>query len=81
MPAVVEAILHNIMQHSTHHIDVTIPLYRLHTAQRAVESATENGIIRYRFTMSSFLRHLRVCRLYDFERHRSLDFDGRPPRP
>jgi omega-6 fatty acid desaturase (delta-12 desaturase) len=76
LPEPADFILHRIMQHTAHHLDVTVPLYRLKEAQSAVESAAET--ITYRWSPLTFLRHLRVCKLYDFENHRWLGFDGSP---
>jgi len=64
MPAVFDVLLHFIMQHSAHHLDVTIPLYRLKDAQRAVEEAGARVVV-YRWSPLTFFRHLRICKLYD----------------
>ena len=39
LPMPCDALLHFIMQHTAHHLDVTIPLYRLRDAQRVVENS------------------------------------------
>lgn len=76
LPGWADAILHRIMNHTAHHLDVTVPLYGLVEAQRALESDPAAGIVFYRWTPFTFLRHLRVCKLYDFERRAWTDFDG-----
>jgi len=77
LPKVMDLMLHNIMQHSAHHLDVTIPLYHLAEAQTAIETAGA-GVVNYRWTPLTFFRHLRMCKLYDFEARAWLDFDGNP---
>jgi omega-6 fatty acid desaturase (delta-12 desaturase) len=76
LPEPLDFILHRIMQHTAHHLDVTVPLYQLKAAQSAVE--TEAGTLTYRWSPFTFLRHLRICKLYDFEHHQWLAFDGSP---
>ena len=39
LPASADTMLHFIMQHTAHHLDVTIPLYELRDAQHVVEQA------------------------------------------
>jgi acyl-lipid omega-6 desaturase (Delta-12 desaturase) len=78
LPGPVDALVHRIMQHTAHHLDVTVPLYGLAEAQRAVESYPSAAIVVYRWTPFMLLRHLRQCKLYDFERRRWTGFDGRP---
>jgi len=80
LPPFADAILHRIMHHTAHHLDVTVPLYGLADAQRALERQPAAGIIVYRWTPFTFLRHLRICKLYDFERRCWTGFDGVPRR-
>jgi omega-6 fatty acid desaturase (delta-12 desaturase) len=81
MPKVFDWAIHNIMQHTAHHLDVTIPLYRLGEAQAAVESASADLAIVEPWSLARFVRHMRICRLYDFERQCWLGFDGVPTAP
>jgi acyl-lipid omega-6 desaturase (Delta-12 desaturase) len=67
---------HNIMEHSAHHIHPKIPLYQLHIAEKALAEALGERFICNKFTVSWFLRTMRDCKLYDYERHRWLDFKG-----
>jgi omega-6 fatty acid desaturase (delta-12 desaturase) len=69
-------ILHHIMEHTAHHIDINIPLYRLKAAQDRVEALFGKEIVKERWTWTGHLDHVRRCKLYDYERHRWLDFDG-----
>ena len=76
LPPVLDILFHRIMQHTAHHLDVTIPLYNLREAQAAVEGAGAEVVV-YRWTPFTFLRHLRRCKLYDFEKRRWVGFDGK----
>ena len=77
LPRPLEIVLHDILQHSAHHADTRIPLYNLAESQRAIE-ASYPEVVHERLTWRGFLRTLRTCRLYDYESHRWLDFDGMP---
>ena len=76
LPPVLDILFHRIMQHTAHHLDVTIPLYNLREAQAAVEGAGAE-VVFYRWTPFTFFRHLRRCKLYDFENRRWVGFDGK----
>jgi omega-6 fatty acid desaturase (delta-12 desaturase) len=78
LPKAVDLVIHNIMQHTAHHLDVTIPLYRLGEAQTGVEAACRDVAVVEPWSMGRFFRHLRTCKLYDFERRCWLGFDGKP---
>ncbi|HQR60660.1 MAG TPA: fatty acid desaturase [Methylophilaceae bacterium] len=67
---------HNIMQHVAHHIHPKIPLYRLHQAEKKLAEVLGQRFVADRFTLSWLLRTMRDCKLYDYEGHRWLDFDG-----
>ncbi|AHG89067.1 fatty acid desaturase [Gemmatirosa kalamazoonensis] len=78
-PAWADALLHHIMDHTAHHVDTRVPLYRLKDAQRAVEAAFgEANVITERFTLAGTRRTFRTCQLYDYRAHRWLTFDGVP---
>jgi omega-6 fatty acid desaturase (delta-12 desaturase) len=76
-PWLIDVILHRILQHTAHHVDPQIPLYHLAEAQTALERQF-GEIVHEPFTVRGFLNTLRTCRLYDYERHQWLDFDGSP---
>lgn len=75
-PRPIEIILHEILQHTAHHADTRIPLYRLNTSQLALESAFPRDIIHEPWSWSSYLRTMQTCRLFDYEKHCWLDWDG-----
>jgi omega-6 fatty acid desaturase (delta-12 desaturase) len=76
-PLGMNALFHNFFEHTAHHADPRIPLYHLPGAQAELEAAFGAELAVERFGPGYFLRLLRLCRLYDFERHRWLDYDGR----
>ena len=76
LPAVVERLLHNITVHGAHHIDPRVPLYALPEAQaRLVESFGED-VTGEKWSLRWQIKLLRTCRLYDYDLHRWLDYDG-----
>jgi acyl-lipid omega-6 desaturase (Delta-12 desaturase) len=78
-PRWIERLLHNIMEHTAHHVDTKIPLYRLTNAQRALEAAYgHENIISERFSLQGLGRTFRTCQLYDFPSHQWLSFAGVP---
>jgi omega-6 fatty acid desaturase (delta-12 desaturase) len=77
-PAPFRFLLRHVMEHTAHHAEPGVPLYRLADAQKALERAYRRDIVRVLWTPAGFLRTLRVCRLYDYGSHRWVDYDGTP---
>ena len=78
-PRWIETLLHNIMEHTAHHVDTKVPLYHLTSAQAAIEAAFgEENVISEPFSFAGMHRTFRSCQLYDYEAHQWLTFDGRP---
>ncbi len=67
-----------IMQHTAHHVDPRIPLYRLTRSQHCLEQAYADEIIVESWSWKTLGRNLAKCKLYDFENHRWLNFRGKP---
>lgn len=81
-PRWVSRLLHNIMEHTAHHVDTRVPLYHLTGAQRAVEAAFgPEEVITVPFSFRETARTFRACQLYDYDAHRWLSFDGEPTTP
>lgn len=75
------ALLHNFFEHPAHHVYPAIPCYRLWDAQvRLNEMLGERAIVED-FSPRTLAGIARTCRLYDFEHHRWLDYDGTPTSP
>jgi acyl-lipid omega-6 desaturase (Delta-12 desaturase) len=77
-PAPFRFLMRNVMEHTAHHADPSVPLYRLAEAQKELEREYRRDIVRVIWTPGLFLRTLRVCRLYDYAGHRWIDYDGTP---
>ena len=75
-PAGINRFMHGIFEHTAHHLDVTVPFYRLADAQTALNSLAQDRVVQERWTFRGFLRTARICKLYDYERHCWLDFQG-----
>lgn len=72
------ALLHHIMEHTAHHVDMGIPLYRLKQAQQILEARLPGAIVRQPFSWRGYFDTARRCKLYDFRQHRWTDFAGAP---
>jgi omega-6 fatty acid desaturase (delta-12 desaturase) len=72
------ALLHHIMEHTAHHVDMSVPLYRLRRAQALLESRLAGAIVVQPFSWRWYADTARRCKLYDFEARRWTDFSGRP---
>jgi omega-6 fatty acid desaturase (delta-12 desaturase) len=73
-----DQVLHHIMQHTAHHVDMTVPLYRLKRAQAILEAKMPGNIVIQPFSWRWYFDTARRCKLYDFGSHRWTDFAGRP---
>jgi len=74
----INGLVQHIMEHTAHHADPRIPLYRLDAAQRSLEAAYPIDVAVHYFTFKSLKQTVGVCQLYDFERHRWLNYAGEP---
>ncbi len=75
-PCQAGAVLHHIMEHTAHHVDMSIPLYRLKGAQAKLEQLLPARIVVQPFSMRWYFGTARACKLYDFSRHCWTDFSG-----
>ncbi len=80
-PFKIGALLHHIMEHTAHHVDMSIPLYRLRQAQARLEDMLPGRIIVQRFSWRWYFQTARACKLYDFSRECWTDFKGRMTSP
>ena len=77
-PLKIGALVHHIMEHTAHHVDMSIPLYKLKSAQAMLEHLLPERIIIQRFSWRWYFDTARACKLYDFTRQCWTDFAGRP---
>lgn len=80
-PQVYNLVLHNIMEHTAHHAQTQIPLYRLKAAQTELERRSANRLIIVDWTWEKYFQTLRDCKLYDYRTHHWLDFSGKRTSP
>jgi acyl-lipid omega-6 desaturase (Delta-12 desaturase) len=74
----VGALLHHIMEHTAHHVDMSVPLYGLADAQRTLETLLPQRIVVQPFSWRWYFDTARRCKLYDFSLRCWTGFDGRP---
>lgn len=72
------ALLHNIMEHTAHHVDMSVPLYRLKEAQKILEARLPGRIVIQKFSWCWYFETVKRCQLYDFKRRCWIDFSGHP---
>ncbi len=65
LPSWASSILHNVLIHSPHHVNTSIPFHRLPEAQRAIWRAIPGKQLSPRLTFSYLLGILRDCRIFD----------------
>lgn len=78
LPQPLEWLSANIMKHTAHHVNPKIPLYRLQASQQCLEKAYADQIIVECWSIRGLGKTLAICKLYDYENHRWLNFRGRP---
>jgi acyl-lipid omega-6 desaturase (Delta-12 desaturase) len=71
-------VLHHIMEHTAHHVDMGVPLYRLKRAQALLETRLAGAIVVQPFSWGWYADTARRCKLYDFKARCWTDFTGRP---
>jgi omega-6 fatty acid desaturase (delta-12 desaturase) len=77
-PWFMRILLHNINEHTAHHINPRVPLYELKQAQDEVRRILEDDVVVLIWTPSMTHDTLRRCKLYDYRNLCWLDFAGRP---
>jgi len=75
------ALLHHIMEHTAHHVDMGIPLYQLRQAQAILEARLPGSIVRQPFSWRGYFQTAARCKLYDYRARRWTDFSGAPTHP
>jgi omega-6 fatty acid desaturase (delta-12 desaturase) len=70
-----------IMDHVAHHVEPRIPLVRLTEAQERIEELLPGHVVVEPWSVRALLDIVRKCKLYDFDAHRWVDYQGRPTTP
>jgi omega-6 fatty acid desaturase (delta-12 desaturase) len=68
--------MHHIMEHTAHHVDMSVPLYKLKLAQSKLEEMLPGRVIVQKFSWAWYFQTAKKCKLYDTDRNCWLDFDG-----
>jgi len=67
----------DVMAHTAHHVQTNVPVYALPDAQAGL-NARYRGLVDYKLSVREYLRIVRVCKLFDFDRMCWTDFNGVP---
>ena len=71
-----DCLIHYILEHGAHHVNMGIPLYRLKEAQARLTATLDERLNAEAFTWRYYWNTVRRCKLYDFAQHVWMDFDG-----
>lgn len=77
----VDWFLHWIQDHTAHHLQPAIPLYRLKDAQAIIDERHEGEVVAYRYGLRAVAQIINSCKLYDDEVGTWTDFAGNPTSP
>jgi omega-6 fatty acid desaturase (delta-12 desaturase) len=80
-PFKIGALMHHIMEHTAHHLDMSIPLYKLKLAQSKLEELLPERIIIQPFSWGWYFQTARDCKLYDFKQDSWTDYAGKATSP
>jgi len=80
-PFNIGALMHHIMEHTAHHLDMSIPLYKLKQAQSKLEELLPERIIVQPFSWKWYFQTARDCKLYDFKTDSWTTYDGKVTSP
>jgi omega-6 fatty acid desaturase (delta-12 desaturase) len=80
-PLHIGAMMHHIMEHTAHHLDMSIPLYKLKQAQSKLEELLPGRIVVQPFSWKWYFQTARDCKLYDFKTDSWARYDGTVTSP
>ena len=67
---------HYVLEHPVHHVAPMVPHYHLRKAQAELASFATPDVVAMPFSIGNLREVLRRCKLYDYEAHAWLGFDG-----
>ena len=76
VPAWLNHMTHYVLEHPVHHLSAMVPHYHLRQAQAALAGIADPPIIAMPFSAANLREVLRCCKLYDYDQHVWLDFNG-----
>jgi omega-6 fatty acid desaturase (delta-12 desaturase) len=68
----------NVMEHTAHHVDPSIPVYNLVAPQKILEEAYPDDVIVEEYSFQTISWLLKTCQLYDFRSRCWTNFEGVP---
>ncbi len=77
-PEPIGMLLYNIMEHTAHHLQTSVPSYNLYLAQKQLEEVHNQNMLIYQWTPAEYIQITKICKLYDFQQKCWTDFDGNP---
>ena len=78
LPHVLSKLVHHVFAHSVHHAHPGVPCYYVPEAQARLDELLGDSAVKEPMTVGGLISTLNTCKLYDFEKHQWLDFDGKP---
>jgi omega-6 fatty acid desaturase (delta-12 desaturase) len=69
---------HDTFAHPVHHLHPKIPCYRVYEAQVHLDRRLGAAAVVRKLGLRWLIDTMRRCKLYDWDNHRWLDFDGTP---
>lgn len=69
LPKALDTLIHWHMNHAAHHVDPSIPCYRLRAAQRRLQSLAPELCVVVKPRFKIFRSMMRTCKLYDYKNH------------
>jgi omega-6 fatty acid desaturase (delta-12 desaturase) len=76
VPVWFNRVLHNIFDHTAHHVDTRIPCYQLPQAQQKAADIFAGHLVVEHWTWRQFRAVAAQCQIYDYRSHRWLRFDS-----
>lgn len=74
---VLGALLHNIMEHPAHHLDMSIPFYQLQKAQNKLLAVAGPWMVTKNLTWKSYWNCVKRCKTFDYSNSRWCDFPAK----
>lgn len=81
LPRLLAKLVHHFFDHPAHHVYPAIPCYQLGKAQERMNELLGERAVVVDFSFSALARIVNQCKLYDYENHRWLDYQGVPTTP
>ena len=81
LPRPLSKFVHHVFAHSAHHAHAGVPVYNLLDAQLHLNRLLGDRLVVEPLSLWGALATMNACKLYDYEKHQWLDFDGKPTAP